>query len=162
MKELSLAGLFREMGNAAARMEAEEQAVLRHGARVVQRRTKAIIGHYQNESGPFVGWAPLADSTIADKERQGYGVPDPLLRTGGMRDSIEVTVGVGEAHIGSNDDVAVYQELGTDRGIPPRSFLGAAAFQTKDHVGHLMGSVIVSALVGDKVYKGRLPISGDE
>src|SRR5258707_11055252 len=76
----------------------------------------AYIGHYQGN------WAPLAESTIKEKAAAGFAVPDPLLRTGEMQESIrhEVDPILLEMVVGSNDKTALYQELGTSR-IPPRS-----------------------------------------
>jgi hypothetical protein len=70
-------------------------------------------------------WPQLAESTQRERERLGFAANEPLLRTGDLRESIEYTVLPREAavEIGSNDKIAVYQELGTSR-IPPRSFLG--------------------------------------
>lgn len=127
------------LGEAAAEAEASAHKELDRAARAVQRRAKADIGHYQMNTGQFAPWAPLADSTVADKARQGFAPPDnPLLRTGEMRNSIERHVEEHEAVVGSNSEIAVFQELGTDR-MPPRSFLGAAAFQEAEAVAAILG-----------------------
>ncbi len=127
---------------------AAEHEALEKSAQLVEKRAKAIIGHYQDDTGPFDKWADLADSTIADKTAQGYAPPDnPLLRDGSMRDSIEHTTGAHTALVGSDSDIAVYQELGTHGPgvgpsgyhVPPRSFLGAAAFQKEDEVAEMLG-----------------------
>lgn len=124
------------------RVEADERAkhrALEKGAKIIERRAKEVIGHYQHNTGPFHEWVDLKQSTVDEKERLGFAPPDnPLLRTGKMRASIEHTVKGDEAHIGSNDDVAVFQELGTHT-IPPRSFLGVAAFQTAPEVARVVG-----------------------
>jgi phage gpG-like protein len=100
-----------------------DKIALERAARMIEHRAKEKIGEYQEQAGPFIAWAELAESTKADRARQGYPDDEPLLRTGELRDSIEHFVADGEAHIGSNNDIAVYQELGTEH-IPPRSFLG--------------------------------------
>ena len=83
---------------------------------------RELIGHEHPE------WPPLAPATIEDKEHKGFGVPDPLLRTGEMRDSIEMEIEPAELEvaIGSTMKIAAYQEIGTTK-IPPRPFLGLAA-----------------------------------
>jgi hypothetical protein len=68
---------------------------------------------------------------------------------GEMRDSIEHTVVDSESgHVGSNDDKAVWQELGTSRGIPPRSFLGLAAELEGPDVAKMMAGVVRDAIGG--------------
>lgn len=73
------------------------------------------------------GWPQLAASTQADRVRQGYAANEPLLRRGDLRGSIghmaALSAEGAEGLVYSTDVVAVYQELGTSRGIPPRSFL---------------------------------------
>jgi hypothetical protein len=91
--------------------------------------------------------APLAESTIRDKAAHGYKTPAPLLRSGEMRDSIEYVVHGDEGCVGSNSDVAVFQELGTSR-IPPRSFLVSAAISNEDKIHRRAGASAVAALSG--------------
>ena len=71
-----------------------------------------------------------------------------------------------EAQVGSNSDIAVYQELGTAR-IPPRSFLGGAMSdeltKIKKIIGETMFGVLIgktpaAALVGDEVVEGGIAI----
>jgi hypothetical protein len=75
-----------------------------------------LPGHYQP------GWPTLAESTIRDKEAKGFPVPSPLKRTGEMAGSYRKEVDpVGlEMVIGSPEPKALWQGLGTSRGIPPR------------------------------------------
>ena len=110
----------------AARIPSAEHKALEVIGGRVEARAKAKIGTEQ------AGWAALAESTLAEKARLGYPVPSPLLRTSGMRGSIgHEVVGYGVA-IGSSDPLALWQELGTSRGIPPRSFLAASMIETRD------------------------------
>lgn len=90
-----------------------------------------IIGHELKE------WAPLADSTVEEKERLGYtgqvSATDPLLRSGALRDSVsykieQVVTGVALT-LGSTDKIAVYQEIGTSH-IPARPFLATATIRS--------------------------------
>src|ERR1700682_5285481 len=81
---------------------------------VVEIAAKAELGHYQP------GWAPLAESTLADKAAKGFPVPSPLLRTGEMRDSIKHEVNPFSAFamsvtVGSTDKRGLFQEMGTSK-----------------------------------------------
>ncbi len=134
-----------------------EQHILENAAVMVEKRAKEKIGGYQDQVGPFIAWPELAESTKADRVKQGYPEDEPLLRSGEMRDSIEHTVQGNVAQIGSNSDIAVYQELGTEH-IPPRSFLGGAAAEAVPKILELTGKTMVAALVGEKVFQGVLPI----
>lgn len=84
-----------------------------------------------------------------------------------MRDSIERRIeqsgflGVTEGAVGSDSDIAVYQELGTAK-MPPRSFLGGAAFRMAEEVAEALGAGVVAALVGKEVHNGSMPIIGDD
>jgi hypothetical protein len=59
----------------------------------------------------------------------------PLLETGDLRSSIhhkaELTAAGAEGVVYSDSEIAVYQELGTSRGIPPRSFLMASLLRAE-------------------------------
>lgn len=123
----------------------------------VEKAAKEKIGEYQETAGSFVAWAELADSTKQDRERQGYPDNEPLLRDGELRDSIEHTVLFQEVQIGSNRPIAEYQELGTEH-IPPRSFLGGAAFEETPDIINKLGPVLESFLTGDGVFNGKLKI----
>lgn len=116
-------------------------------AKIIERDAKGQIGHYQPEVGPFQDWAPLAESTEAEKARLGYPADAPLLREGKLRDSIQHEVAGHEAVIGSKSEIAEYQEFGT-RTIPPRPFIGPAAFKNKDAIQHILGASLVQGLIG--------------
>ncbi|WP_424139364.1 HK97 gp10 family phage protein [Roseomonas chloroacetimidivorans] len=143
----------------AERADRERRSALDEAARVVQAEAKREIGDYQPAAPPFGAWPQLAESTQKDRVAQGFTANDPLLRTGKLRDSIGRRVGDGEAVVGSDLDVALYQELGT-KTIPPRSFLGGAAVRKSDEVVKILGRRMVAALRGDTGTK--IPISGGE
>lgn len=130
---------------------------LTKAAKIVEKEAKAEIGHYQDAAGPFPAWAELADSTKEDRASKGYPDNDPLLREGTMRDSIGHEVSHHEAVVGSNSDIAVYQELGTQH-IPPRSFLGGAAARKSHEVGEILGHEAVKGLIGASVAGRYLPV----
>jgi len=129
--------VFLRQASAHARKGQEEG--LRHAAQMFAEEAKSEIGHYQSAAGPFEAWPTLADATLngytTDSGRHfpgkielGHSPPDnPLLREGDMRDSIRATHDEHHAVVGSDSQVAVWQELGT-KYMPARSFLGRAVF----------------------------------
>jgi HK97 gp10 family phage protein len=153
----SFALMAAELGALVAGEEQLNHRLLETAAKSIEKRAKEKIGEYQNEAGQFVAWAELAESTKQDRERQGYPDDEPLLRTGELRDSIEHKVIGLVAHVGSNSDVAVYQELGTSK-MPPRSFLGGAAHEKAPEIVEMIGENLTLHLAGEKVFQGKLPI----
>lgn len=145
---------------------AAEEVAIRHGldkaAALVEKTAKDKIGEYQQQVGPFIAWPELAESTKADRAKQGYAEDEPLLRSGAMRDSIGRTLSTDglEAQVGSNSDIAVYQELGTQH-IPPRSFLGGAVAEKIHEINGILGKSVFAALIGEKVMTGGLMIEGE-
>jgi HK97 gp10 family phage protein len=158
MKEFgSMAAFAAHLMTAAVAVEKAESQMLDRIGKQVKKSAKAKIGEYQDAAPPFAGWAELADSTKADRVRRGYPEDEPLLRTGEMRESIGHKVRGNEVTIGSDSDIAVYQELGTEH-IPPRSFLGGAMAEELPRLKEILGEGTVAALVGKNVFQGKLPI----
>jgi HK97 gp10 family phage protein len=124
-------------------------------ASTIERDAKAKIGHYQGDSGPFSAWEPLADSTEEEKARLGYPPDAPLLRDGDLRESIKHEVGALEAVVGSQSPIAAYQEFGTAT-IPPRPFIGPAAFENKETISRELGVALVVGLSGGKAIPSGL------
>lgn len=120
---------------------------------------RGFIGHEME------GWAPLSPATmdgffseragryIEGKTELGYvnqvSATDPLLRTGGLRDSISgeaESVGLGvRGIVGSTSDIAAYQEVGTST-IPPRPFLGPALMLEEPKIAEDLGHLAVRTL----------------
>ena len=108
---------------------------------------REIIGH------EVAAWQPLADATIAEKQRLGFtghvSGSDPLLRTGTLRDSIEFEIEPNAVAIslvlGSHDKVALFQELGTAT-IPPRPFLATATLQSLPEAAEILGRTAADLL----------------
>jgi HK97 gp10 family phage protein len=121
--------------------------------KIVEKRAKEKFGEYQEQAGPFVAWKELADSTKADRERQGYPEDEPLLRRGDTRDSIGTAIAVSgmEGQVGSDSDIALYQEAGTEH-IPPRSFLGGAMAEKLPEIKEIVGGALVGALIGQHAF----------
>lgn len=143
------------LATASAALEARKRNALEEAAKVIEAEAKARIGRYQQAAPPFAAWAPLAPSTVQDRVQKGFTPNDPLLRTGELRDSIGHVVSGDEAVVGSNLEVAVYQELGTKR-IPPRSFLGSAAVVKGKQAADAAGRSLMVTLVGPGFVAGPL------
>jgi HK97 gp10 family phage protein len=160
MKEFSNLG---EFGNHLEKLAVVGHEVIHHAVdqagHLVEEAAQAEIGHYQPAAGPFPAWAPLADSTEAEKARLGYPTGAPLLRTGEMRDSIGHQTEGDRTVVGSNDQRMVYHEFGTNR-IPPRPVLGPALFRNKTHIANGIGRIALAWLAGLR-WKGlRLRLTG--
>ena len=119
----------------------ENHRALERVGKLIEKEARRVIGTYD------YGWKQLAESTQSDRESHGYEPDEPLLRTGALRDSIRYTVGHNEVTIGSDSQIARWQELGTSR-IPPRPFLSGAAHQKMPEVLHIIGDAVVSAISG--------------
>ncbi|GLI93597.1 hypothetical protein [Methylocystis echinoides] len=145
-KPLSLGEFAARALGMEADIHAAMEAAIEKGCKRVQRKAKQLIGVEQPE------WPALAPATIADKQRQGYRVPAPLLRTGKMRDTIEWQApfwnGPREVsgYVGTSFPIAVYQELGTMH-IPPRPFLSLAAMGLEPHLQEMMGAMVTAAMI---------------
>jgi hypothetical protein len=107
-----------------------------------------LPGHYQP------GWAPLAESTLKDKAAKGFPVPSPLKRTGKMAGSYKKEVLLSELAlvIGSEDKVALFQEMGTSR-IPPRPVLHLALQRSLPFAADVFGEVAMSLMTGKALLK---------
>ena len=119
-------------------LEHVQQEVIRQAAEIVEDRAKSELGGYG------LGVVPLKASTIA---RKGRG-DSPLLETGELRNSIEHTIGDKVAWVGSNNDKAVWHELGTSK-MPPRPFLSLAAIASEPAIHKMARRQISAALTGD-------------
>ena len=155
MREFSLS----EFALHLLEVEAAELLALHHGlkkcAAAIEATAKAEIGTYQRGVGYFPPWQELAPATKADRVHKGFTENDPLLRTGGLRDSISSEVHALEAAIGSTSDIMVYQELGTST-IPPRAVLGPAAVRNHKRIEMILGEAAVAGLLygsGEEVVK---------
>jgi hypothetical protein len=137
------------LGSMAAQLSVIDQdielagrQVIEKACQMVEREAKESLGHYH------LGWPRLKPETIA---RKATG-DSPLLETGEMRDSIEhVVMKEGDevvGYVGSNNMKAVWQELGTSRGIPPRSFLMGAAMRREHKIHEMAERRIAAAAAG--------------
>lgn len=129
---------------AAVRAKNEIEVPTEVVMKAAEEAAKEAIGTYA------FGWPQLAASTQADRTAQGYAANEPLLREGPLRGSIEHETTIelyGAAGVvGSSDIVALYQEMGTSRGIPPRSFLGEALMRSAPLVDVTFGRFTMNLL----------------
>ena len=113
---------------------------------LVAAQAKEAIGTYK------FGWPELAESTQRDRVAQGYPADEPLLRTGAMANSIShkahLSAGGAEGLVYSDEIIALWQEMGTSRGIPPRSFLFMALTHSGPEMGRIFIAFAVSILLG--------------
>lgn len=147
MREFSsIAGFIGHIAAMDAAVALELRGGLKKCAVAIEATAKAEFGMYQPEVGQFAAWDPLAASTQKERARLGYTPDDPLLRSGDLEGSVSHVVSGLEAVIGSDSDVMVYQELGTER-IPPRAVLGPAAIRNKALIERTLGLAAVKGLL---------------
>ena len=147
MKFDSFGDLADHLRRVAAAMPRAEEHGLTKAAELIQEEAKAEIGHYQDATGPFDAWEELADATKADRRRKQFSENDPLLRTGDLQRSIAHEVEGRKAVVGSDSEVAAALEFGTSH-IPPRSFLGGAAFRKGEEAANVIGEAIALTIAG--------------
>jgi phage gpG-like protein len=144
MSDFSLTGFAAFATHMIVELDHTQHTCLERAAVIVETEAKRVIGTYD------YNWTPLAPSTLANKSAD-----TPLLETGEMRDSITHNVDSHEAMVGSDNDKAVYQELGT-RSIPARSFLvGSAQHMEADvvrEIGQRMHERLNSSNAGVRAY----------
>jgi len=138
---MDLEQFAREMSSASASIATGLESGFRVIVKEIEETAKEEIGVYQPAYGPFEAWAPLAESTKADRIRQGYSEDEPLLRSGSLRDSIQSEVMGLAALVGTKSEIGLWQEVGTDR-IPPRPFIGPAYVRKIDPLMESIGRAI--------------------
>lgn len=136
-------------------IHAAANAALERVAVKIEKTAKEEFGTYQPAVGPFDAWPELAESTKDERERLGFTPDDPLLRSGDLRDTIKHRTANLETEIGSDSDVMVYQEFGTER-IPPRPVLGPAAERNHDAILATLGGAVVAGILGSEALHASL------
>ena len=71
----------------------------------------------------------------------------PWQRTGKLADSIGVIADADQALIGSNSEIALYQELGTAT-VPPRPFFAVIAADHAEATADAIGAAVARAIRG--------------
>ena len=151
MQEFDSLGAFgKHLLKVAALGEQVTHIAAKEGAKFIADDAKARIGEYQDGIGPFPAWRNLADSTVRDRISKGFTPDDPLLRTGELRDSIQVVAEGNTAGAVTDDPIAVYQEMGTAK-IPPRPFLGPAGYNSKKGIERVMVDALMLWIGGARV-----------
>lgn len=142
----------------ALRAEAELSVVVSVIVSTAAVRARAYIGQQQTD------WEPLSTATIygfhhpragwlPGKADRGFAGPDyqPLMgETGALQESITSEADGLIGIVGSDEKVALYQEMGTSNAeypIPPRPFLAKALMETMPELEALAGEVAISLLV---------------
>lgn len=138
---MDLEQFARELSSASASIATGLETSFRVIVKEIEETAKEEIGVYQPAYGPFDAWAPLAESTKADRVRSGYTEDEPLLRSGELRDSIESEVFGLAAIVGTKSQIGFWQEVGTD-SIPPRPFIGPAYVRKIDPLMEAIGRAI--------------------
>lgn len=126
-----------------------KEAALTAIGEYVKEKAKSKFGEYQSESGEFPAWEQLAESTQAQRERLGFEPNNPLYRTGDLMESIDYSVTANKVRVGSDNEIAVWQEEGTPT-IPPRPFIGPAMFESVEEIKKILGLMMVNWLTGEK------------
>ncbi|KJH60941.1 hypothetical protein UF13_09150 [Pantoea agglomerans] len=122
---MDLEQFARELSSASASIATGLEAGFRLIVKEIEETAKEEIGVYQPAYGPFEAWAPLAESTKAERVRRGYSEDEPLLRSGELRESIQSEVVGLAAIVGTKSEIGLWQEVGASN-IPPRPFIGPA------------------------------------
>lgn len=141
----SLVGFVAHLGTIERDLEEVGPAVVARACELVARAAKRAIGKTHEL------WPPLKPETIARKLRGNT----PLLETGELRDSIEWTASGLEGQVGSNNDKAVWHELGTSK-IPPRSFLASSAISMEEKIHHMAERAVIAVLEGRGLHSAEM------
>lgn len=143
---MDLEQFARELSSASASIATGLEASFHVIVKEIEETAKEEIGVYQPAYGYFDAWAPLAESTKADRVRQGYSEDEPLLRSGELRDSIESEVVRLAAIVGTKSEIGLWQEVGTAR-IPPRPFIGPAYVRRFDPLLEMIRTVFLQSFI---------------
>jgi phage gpG-like protein len=119
-------------------------AIIAHACEMVAAEAKRVIGEGYPE------WPALQPETLAHKMGKG-----PLLETGELRASIEWNSSGNEGAVGSNNDKAVWHELGTTK-IPPRSFLAGAAQHMEDKIHKMAARAVMAVILGKGLHSSEM------
>lgn len=138
MTDLTLGGMAAILVAAQHRMENVQSTQMEKAAVLIEEEAKRVLGTYD------YGWPRLSPVTIARKANGDT----PGIETGEMKDSVEHVSSSTELSVGSNESKAVWFELGTSRGQPPRPFISGALVHKLDEVQALLGEIPKIALEG--------------
>ena len=147
----SMSAFVSHLAKLPAEIAVAEKAGLTTATHLLRDKAKESLGEYQDAVGPLPAWAELAASTQAERSLQGYTPNDPLLRSGALRDSIQAEVTddpIGRVY--TENEHAAELEFGTVR-MPPRPFMGGAAFRHGEEAADEVGKAVAGAFAGTPV-----------
>jgi hypothetical protein len=121
-----------------------EHAIVARACELIAAEAKRVIGVGYDD------WPALKPETLAHKF---YNTP--LLETGELRASIEWNSHGNQGFVGSDNDKALWHELGTSR-IPPRSFLAGAAQHMGPQVEKMAGRAVFAAVMGKGLHSSEM------
>jgi phage gpG-like protein len=132
----SILGFVAKLGAIERDMHELGPTIIARACEMVAAEAKRVIGEGYPE------WPALAPETLARKMMN-----TPLLETGELRASIEWNSEGNEGYVGSNNDKAVWHELGTSH-IPPRPFLMGAAMRMEPLIHAMAAKAVMAVLAG--------------
>jgi hypothetical protein len=154
--KLSLGELAEALETHSAAAVVATRTALKEGAEIVKVKAQDAIGHYQEAKGDVPAWAPLSDATKADRVAEGFTEDDPLLRTGELRDSIEVRPVDDDAVLVGVFDPAMetvaaameygYHNVRANKFVAPRSFIRGTAFEQSEVVGGMIERAFIESM----------------
>jgi len=113
------ANALRATDDLIARLRNPEKALGEVGAYLEGKAKQRFLQEKDPQGNP---WAPLAPSTIADKQRRG--APLKILRDRGiLMSSIAFRVSGAEVRVGTSQEYAIWLQKGTGK-MPSRPFMG--------------------------------------
>ena len=125
-------------------LKVTNEAIVARACAMVAAEAKRVLGTYD------YNWTPLAASTLEKKKAD-----TPLLETGAMRASIEWIAHDLQGLVGSNSDIAVWQELGTSK-IPPRPFLQGAAQHVEPKIQKMAAKAVRAVMAGQGLHSAEM------
>src|ERR1700730_1625510 len=140
----SIASFIVKLKTIEMELEVVGHAAIAAACQMIADEARRVIGSYD------YGWPSLAPSTLAKKSAD-----TPLLESGAMRASIEWNASGNTGAVGSNSDIAVYQELGTSR-IPPRPFLMGAAMEMEPKIHALFKRAVMAVILGKGLHSSEM------
>lgn len=152
-KEFTESAFLSHLAACQAAMSEGITRALRDSAKELVKDARSTVGHYQEEVGPFPAWAPLTDSTIDDRIRQGFTPDEPGLRTGDMRDSYGAQVSRNKLTLGNTSEKALWFELGRMEQAnyqPPRPVIGPVLFSNEAKITKRIARRIAAHLAGSR------------
>ena len=140
----SILGFVAKLKTIELEMNVLGPALIARACELVAAEAQRVIGTYD------YGWPSLAPSTLAKKSAD-----TPLLETGALRASIQWNSSGNLGHVGSDSDIAVYQEYGTSR-IPPRPFLAGAAMAMEPKIHDLFKRSVMAVVLGKGLHSSEM------